>query len=589
MMRLIRFAMPESRGLARIVLLSVGASLMTVAQPWPLKLLVDYALGDRTLPMFLVGTPSRGVLIAVSALAGLGVFAIHAGFDVGITRSWAVVGRRLVGHLSTAVFARLQRLSLGFHARRSAGDALSRLSGDSWCIYALAEAVLVAPIQHVLTIVVIGLVAFRLDPLLGSVSLLTMPVLAIATGALGRRMEARAVTSRTSQAQLMSFLHQTLGAIPVVQALGLRKQNMARFETLALEQTRAAQREAVWKSLIAAVNGTAAALVIALVLYFGSLRVLSGALSLGSLLVLLSYQQALQGAAQALWGIQAGVRAARASVARVLEILDAPDEVPDPGSAGRRLPPASGGRRLTFAAVTFGYVADRPVLRDISLDLPPGEVVALLGETGAGKSTLASLVPRFYSPWQGRILIDGLDVREVPLADLRRDVALVPQEPVLFPLSVAENIALGAPHASQADIERAARDANAHDFIAALPDGYRTVLGEGGSRLSGGQRQRIAIARALLKNAAILILDEPTSALDAESEHLIVEAWRRLFRSRTVLIISHRLSAVRLAQHVVVLEGGRIAERGSPAYLLSTPSRFKRLHDLHAARPAEPR
>jgi ATP-binding cassette, subfamily B, bacterial len=230
--------------------------------------------------------------------------------------------------------------------------------------------------------------------------------------------------------------------------------------------------------------------------------------------------------------------------------------------------------------VTFGYETNRPVLRDINLTIEPGETVALVGATGAGKSTLVSLVPRFFDPWQGRVLVDGHDVRDVQLKSLRQNIAVVLQEPFLFPLSVAENIAYGRPHATLAEIEAAALDANAHDFIARLPQGYHTVIGERGATLSGGERQRLSIARALLKNAPILILDEPTSALDAESESLLLEALSRLTQGRSTFIIAHRLSTIRRATRIIVLQDGAIAESGTHEELLRRGGLFARLHEI---------
>jgi ATP-binding cassette subfamily B protein/subfamily B ATP-binding cassette protein MsbA len=262
----------------------------------------------------------------------------------------------------------------------------------------------------------------------------------------------------------------------------------------------------------------------------------------------------------------------------VLEV----DELVRDSPAARPLPARRPGERghLRFEGVSFGYEPGRPVLREVSLEVRPGDTVALVGATGAGKSTLASLIPRFYDPWEGRLTFDGVDLRELELSSLRAQVALVLQEPFLLPLSVAENIAYGRPRAGRAEIEAAAAAAQADEFICQLPAGYDTVIGERGATLSGGQKQRLAIARALLRDSAVLILDEPTSALDARTEAELLEALERLMEGRTTIIIAHRLSTIRRADRIVVLEAGRVVESGAPQELLARAGFYRRLHEL---------
>jgi ATP-binding cassette subfamily B protein/subfamily B ATP-binding cassette protein MsbA len=323
----------------------------------------------------------------------------------------------------------------------------------------------------------------------------------------------------------------------------------------------------------------------AIILFAGANRVSSGQLSLGSLLVFLSYIKTLQQASESLWQIYGSLKPVEAGIDRVLEILDAPETVADTLHAKPLSTDIATGVRVRLEQVTFGFEPGQPVLRDVSLEVHPGEMVAFVGATGAGKSTLVSLVPRFFDPWSGCVTFNGEDLRDLRLADVRAQVAVVLQEPFLLPLSIAENIAYGRPGAARADIVAAAEAANADGFIRRLPHGYDTEIGERGATLSGGQRQRIAIARALLKDAPVLILDEPTSALDTATEAVIVDALNRLTAGRTVFVIAHRLSTVRRADRIVVLQRGEIVETGTHQQLLAARGVYYRFHAVQFDEP----
>ena len=397
----------------------------------------------------------------------------------------------------------------------------------------------------------------------------------------GRRLKRRARLGREAQSRLHSFVQQTLGAIPVVQAFSREELNRERFHTLSNESVALSQHGAILNRSYGLVNGFVITVGSAIVLYVGGERVLAGTLTLGSLLVFLTYTRSMERAAEGILKTYSSLKPVEASLDCVLEIFEGDNHVPEsprpkpiPG-ASRRL-----GAHLRFKDVTFGHEPGRPVLRNINLEVNPGETLALIGHTGVGKSTLVSMIPRFVDPWEGHVAFNGVDVRDVSLRLLRENVAIVLQEPYLLPRTVVENIAYGRPDASREAVIAAAVAASADEFIRQLPSGYDTVLGQKGLTLSGGQRQRLSLARALLKDAPVLILDEPTSALDADTERLLMEALEHLRKGRTTVIIAHRLSTVKRADRVAVLQEGTVAEYGSPAELLGSNGIFRQLHAL---------
>jgi len=558
-----------------------------------MKILVDYALGQTTPPALLSSllgnlnlalTPA--LLIAAAAIGSLGLYSLNATLDVGLSWAWSAAGQRMVYELAESLFHRLQRLSLLFHSQRTVGDSLSRLTGDTYCVYTLTNALLVSPGRHLFALATIGIVAWRLEPGLTVLSLAVAPMMGGSAILFGSRLKRQMLQYREAQSRLLSFVHQTFTALPVVQSFGREDYNRQQFQNLAVDSVALLQRDTLFKSMYGLVNGSVTTVGTAIVLYFGGQRVLSGAMTVGSLLVFLAYLQSMQGAFQGLMGTYGNLKSVEANIDRVLEVLDSKEgvqESPAAKSLSLRSVGASGHVRLE--EVSFGYEPGYPVLQDISLEAHPGETIALVGTTGAGKTTLVSLIPRFFDPWQGRVLFDGVDVREIQLKSLRSQVALVLQEPFLLPLTVAQNIAYGRPEASREEIVAAALAANVEEFIQRLPQGYDTVIGERGARLSGGQKQRLAIARALLKDAPVLILDEPTSALDAQTETLLMEALERLMVGRTTFIIAHRLSTIRQADRIVVLEAGKVVEMGTHQELLAIHGLYYRWHRVQSSRP----
>jgi ATP-binding cassette subfamily B protein/subfamily B ATP-binding cassette protein MsbA len=560
-----------------------------------MKILVDYALGQAAIPplvrslsenLNLSLTPS--LLVVVAAVSSLGLYILNATLDTSLNWAWSAIGQGMVYELAEKLFYRLQRLSLLFHSQRTVGDSLSRLTGDVYCGYTLFSAALISPGQHLLTLFTIGIVAWNLNPLLTLLTLAVAPIMGGSALVFGSHIKRRTRLNREAQSRLTSFVHQTLTAIPMVQAFARESYNTRQLKHMAVEAVAIAQRETLLKNTYGLANGAVTTVGNAIVLYVGGQQVLLGVMTVGSLLVFLAYLQSIQVAFKGLFSIYGTLQSVEANIDRVLEILDAKEGVRDAPGA-KPLPARASGTRgqICLEGVTFGYEPDRPVLQNITLAARAGETIALVGATGAGKSTLVSLIPRFFDPWEGRVLFDGVDLRSVQLKSLRSQIALVLQEPFLLPLTVAQNIAYGKPGASQEEIVAAAKAAKADDFIQQLPQGYDTVLSERGAILSGGQKQRVAIARALLKDAPVLILDEPTSALDAQTETLLLEALDRLMQGRTVFIIAHRLSTILRANRIVVLEQGKIVEMGTHQELLAAAGLYKRLHSLQFPEPQQ--
>jgi ATP-binding cassette subfamily B protein/subfamily B ATP-binding cassette protein MsbA len=587
---LLRYALPYWRGWAAIVVVTLLSTFFSLLQPWPLKILVDNVLGGKTLTGLaatvvggLPAADSTQGLLAWVVIAGLVVFAIDSLADVLLTFAWIRVGQRMVYDLATDLFARIQRRSLLFHARNSVGDSMSRVTGDSWAVHTIVDTLLFAPLHAGITTIGVLAVMLRMDAGLTLASLAVAPLMVGSSLVFGRPIREAGRTVREVESRLQSHVQRTLSGIAAVQAFGQERREEAQLRELTRRAVRAQQRSTLVGSANGLIVGLIGALGTGLIIWIAANRVLDGRLTVGELLVFLAYLGTLQTQLKTFTGIYAALQGVGASVDRVMDVLGVAPEVADRPRAVP-LPVVRG--QVRFEEVTFGYESGRAVLRGVSLEARPGEMVAIVGPTGAGKTTLVSLVPRFFDAWQGSILIDGRDVRDVRLRELRAQIALVPQEPFLFPLSVAENIAYGRPGASRAEVEAAARAANAHDFIEELDDGYDTVLGERGATLSGGQRQRLAIARALLRNAPILILDEPTSALDAETEAGLLEALDRLMVGRTTFVIAHRLSTIRRADRIVVLRDGEVVEAGTHAELLGRRSLYARLHALQVGTAA---
>jgi ATP-binding cassette subfamily B protein len=481
-------------------------------------------------------------------------------------------GQRLTLDLRLRLYGKLQSQSASYFAQRRSGDLLARLTTDVESVQDVLIRGTDSVVANGLRVLGVAGIFVWLQPTLGLVVLLPMIVVGALLARYNKRVRPVYRAARGRLGDLSARLADNLNGVRVIQAFAQERRESAALEATALllydEQVRAvALRNRVFPLIRWVANfGNV------LMLGGGIFFILRGQFTIGGLVAYRGYGRYFYGPIDDLVNINDLLQQATAAGRRIFEVLDAPIAIADaPGS--RPLPAPRGDIR--FEHVAFGYDPARPVLHDINLHIRPGERVALLGPSGAGKSTLLALVARLYDPDQGRVLIDGHDLRDVTLASLRSQMAQVQQETFLFNTSALENLRYGRPDATLGEVESAARAANAHRFLSALPEGYDTLVGERGVKLSGGQKQRLAVARALLTDPPLLLLDEPTSAVEPESEALIIEALERLMRGRTTLIVSHRLSLARSADRVVVIEGGRVVENGAPADLLAVPdSRF---------------
>ena len=581
--KITRLLRPYWKQLAVAFAAILAESATDLLEPWPLKIVFDYVFGSKQMPGWMADLLNRTVgldKLAVLNFAAVAVILIAAVSAVStyaekyLTTS---VGQRVMHDLRLTLYNHIQRLSLSFFAEQKTGDLIVRMTSDIDAVQDFVSSALLGILVNCLTLLGMLGVMFYLDWRFTLISLSVAPALFLVVYSFTRRIKRNARMVKKKEGEIASVVQESLTSVRLIKAFAREDYESHRLDEKSLESVEMALLARSVKAKLSPFVELIVAAGTCLVLWYGARRVLSGGISPGALIVFILYLGKMYKPMRDLSKMTDTVSKASVGFERIREVLRTESRVRDlPGA--RRAPAFRG--RVEFEHVSFSYDSEHPVLRDVNLSVEPGQFIALVGPTGGGKTTLMSLIPRFYDPTSGRVKIDGMVIRSFTLKSLRDQISYVLQETYLFRATVWENIAYGKPSASRAEIVRAARLANAHEFIVRLPEGYDTVIGERGETLSGGQRQRITIARAIIRDTPLLLLDEPSSGLDAESEELVFEALGRLMEGKTSVVIAHRLATVMRAERIFVIEDGSIVENGTHDELLARGGLYSRLYEI---------
>ncbi len=567
----------------------IGESVTDLLEPWPLKVVFDYVFGSKHMPDWLasivnlIGTDKLSILnfaaIAVVLIALFGAISSYG--EKYLTTS---VGQWVMHDLRRILYSHIQKLSLSYHDQKRTGDLISRITSDIDAVQNLISNVLLGMLVNVLTLIGMLGVMFYLNWQFTLIAMVVAPGLFWAVYHYTRRIKEASRDVRRKEGEVVSVLEEVLSSIRVVKAFAREDYEQERFEKRSLESVERALAARSLKAKLSPLVEVIVACGTCLVLWWGSRLVVSGALTSGELLVFLLYLGKMYKPMRELSKMTDTISKADVGWERIREVLENEQRVRNlPGA--RKAPKFRGD--IDYEQVAFSYSTEQPLLKDLSMSIKAGQLAALVGPTGAGKTTIVSLLPRFYDLTSGAIKIDGQDIRKFKIKSMRRQISFVLQESMLFRATIWQNIAYGKPEATREEIVRAAQMANAEEFILRTPEGYDTMVGERGVTLSGGQRQRITIARAIIRDAPILVMDEPSSGLDAASEELVFDALSKLMANRTSIVIAHRLATVSRADVIFVIDGGRVAEQGTHQELLERGGLYSRLYELQFRREEE--
>jgi subfamily B ATP-binding cassette protein MsbA len=565
-MRLLQYVKPYiSRMIVAIfcIILAASANLYV---PWILRDVIDKVLTNKD--MSLLNTIAIGIVI---------VFLLRGIFFYGQTYLMSYIGQKVIIDIRDDVYRHLQRLSLSYYEKRQTGKIMSYITNDVAAVQSALVDSMIELVTEGMTLLGSLGAMFYLDWKLSLLTLVTLPLVGQAINVFGKKLRTSSTAVQERAADITSVLQESISSVRIIKSFAREDYEIERFTKENNKNFRAQMKNSQIMATLTPVIEFLAAIGVTMIIWYGGRQVINSALTAGSLIAFLVYAVNLSNPIKRLSRVYGNIQKALAAAVRVFEVLDTKPEIEDmPGAT--TLSTINGSVALNH--LTFEYKKGEPALRQVDLNINPGQVVAIVGPSGAGKTTIANMIPRFYDPTDGNITIDGIDIKTVTLQSLREQIGIVPQETVLFNGSVYTNILYGKLDASHEEVVDAAKAANAHNFIMDMPEGYDTQIGERGSKLSGGQRQRISIARAILKNPRILILDEATSALDTESEKLVQEAVDKLMIGRTSVVIAHRLSTVQRADLIVVMEKGRIAEKGTHSELLAAEGLYSKLYQV---------
>ena len=565
-MRLLKYLRPYLPRLGMAIFCIVLASAANLYVPWIIKDVIDRVLAEKD--MMMLNLIAGGIVV---------VFLLRGIFFYGQSYLMAYVGQRIVIDIREDIYRHLQRLSLSFYSRNSTGNIMSHVTNDVAAVQgALADTLIELITESVILIGSIGAMFF-LHWKLALFTFITVPLVGQTINVFGKKLRASGNVMQVKVADITSVLQEAISSIRVIKSFAREEFEIERFQKENFSNFRAQMKNAQLMATLTPLIEFLAAIGVTLIIWYGGWEVIHGDLTAGALIAFLIYAVNLSNPVKRISKSYGVVQRALAAAQRVFEVIDTQPDVQD--APGAVVLQKSQGH-LVFEGVDFSYNPGEPALRQVFFEAHPGQMIAIVGPSGAGKTTIAALIPRFYDPQQGTIYLDGVDIRTVTQKSLREQMAIVPQETVLYNRSVYENIRYGRLEATQEEVIAAAKAANAHDFITAMPQGYETPIGERGCMLSGGQRQRIAIARAILRDPRLLILDEATSALDVESEQLVQDALDKLMVGRTSVVIAHRLSTIVRADCILVMDQGRIVEMGSHEALLQAGGLYQKLYQV---------